>query len=59
MKECVGNVREKQGEHDEKPLLVVAETQYIFVRLNVLREYLERELEMPNLPFQVGPPVAR
>ncbi|KAF0307470.1 5'-3' exoribonuclease 2 [Amphibalanus amphitrite] len=52
MKECVGNVREKQGEHDEKPLPVVAETQYIFVRLNVLREYLERELEMPNLPFQ-------
>lgn len=28
------------------------ETQYIFVRLSVLREYLERELEMPNLPFE-------
>uniref|UniRef100_A0A336MUE1 5'-3' exoribonuclease n=1 Tax=Culicoides sonorensis TaxID=179676 RepID=A0A336MUE1_CULSO len=27
------------------------ETQFIFVRLSVLREYLERELEMPNLPF--------
>ncbi|XP_037086044.1 5'-3' exoribonuclease 2-like [Pollicipes pollicipes] len=52
MKECVGNVREKQGEHDEIAMPVVAETQYIFVRLNVLREYLERELEMPNLPFQ-------
>lgn len=28
------------------------ETQYIFVRLNVLKEYLARELEMPNLPFK-------
>lgn len=28
------------------------ETQFIFVRLSVLREYLERELEMPNLPFE-------
>lgn len=27
------------------------ETQFIFVRLSVLKEYLERELEMPNLPF--------
>lgn len=30
---------------------VGAETNFIFVRLNVLREYLERELQMPNLPF--------
>ncbi|XP_011505747.1 PREDICTED: 5'-3' exoribonuclease 2 homolog [Ceratosolen solmsi marchali] len=29
-----------------------SECQFIFVRLNVLREYLERELEMPNLPFK-------
>ncbi|KAJ8977483.1 hypothetical protein NQ317_001766 [Molorchus minor] len=28
------------------------ETDYIFVRLNILREYLERELLMPNLPFK-------
>lgn len=27
------------------------ETQFIFVRLNVLKEYLARELYMPNLPF--------
>ncbi|XP_053657823.1 5'-3' exoribonuclease 2 homolog [Anopheles marshallii] len=28
------------------------ETQYIFVRLNVLKEYLQKELNMPNLPFE-------
>lgn len=28
-----------------------SEGEYIFVRLNVLKEYLERELAMPNLPF--------
>ena len=27
------------------------EVQFIFVRLSVLREYLRRDLEMPNLPF--------
>lgn len=27
------------------------ETQFIFVRLNVLKEYLSKELDMPNLPF--------
>lgn len=28
------------------------EVQFIFVRLCVLKEYLRRELDMPNLPFQ-------
>ena len=27
------------------------EQEYIFVRLSVLREYLQSELAMPNLPF--------
>ena len=27
------------------------EQKYIFVRLSVLREYLQRDLAMPNLPF--------
>lgn len=29
-----------------------SEQEFIFVRLSVLREYLERELSMPNLPFR-------
>ncbi|GBP17247.1 5'-3' exoribonuclease 2 homolog [Eumeta japonica] len=29
-----------------------AEVKFIFVRLSVLREYLKKTLEMPNLPFK-------
>lgn len=29
-----------------------SEQQFIFLRLNILREYLERELLMTNLPFK-------
>lgn len=35
----------------EKQKVYGSEGEFIFVRLNVLREYLERELAMPNLPF--------
>ena len=52
MQECQGLPKNQQGEHDELPPPVYAEQKYIFVRLNVLREYLERELNMPNLPFE-------
>ncbi|XP_076057715.1 5'-3' exoribonuclease 2 Rat1 [Oratosquilla oratoria] len=48
LKECVGVPEGSSGEPDK----VFEETRYIFVRLNVLREYLEKELTMPNLPFQ-------
>ncbi|CAH1393640.1 unnamed protein product [Nezara viridula] len=34
------------------PTSMGAPTRYIFVRLNVLREYLEEELKMPDLPFE-------
>lgn len=51
MKDCMGAEREKSGEHDELGPSIAAEQNYIFVRLYVLREYLERELTMPNLPF--------
>ncbi|KAM4694931.1 5'-3' exoribonuclease 2 isoform 2-T2 [Discoglossus pictus] len=53
LKECQGLPREKKGEHDEfadKP--PGCEQEFIFIRLSVLREYLEKELAMPNLPFQ-------
>ncbi|KAJ8928939.1 hypothetical protein NQ314_018427 [Rhamnusium bicolor] len=50
MKDCIGG---SQSEH-ETPAdhSISSETEYIFVRLNVLREYLEKELQMPNLPFK-------
>ncbi|XP_060536009.1 5'-3' exoribonuclease 2 homolog isoform X2 [Cylas formicarius] len=50
MKDCIGGVRSEYG---EEPLQTIsAETDFIFVRLCVLREYLEKELSMPNLPFK-------
>uniref|UniRef100_A0A4X1V441 5'-3' exoribonuclease n=2 Tax=Sus scrofa TaxID=9823 RepID=A0A4X1V441_PIG len=44
--------REKKGKHDElADSLPSAEGEFIFLRLSVLREYLERELTMASLPF--------
>ncbi|XP_055680069.1 5'-3' exoribonuclease 2 homolog isoform X1 [Lutzomyia longipalpis] len=40
------------GGDSSEPPPIAKEVQFIFVRLSVLREYLERELEMPNLPFE-------
>ncbi|GAA6102175.1 5'-3' exoribonuclease 2 [Tachysurus ichikawai] len=52
IKECQGVAREKKGEHDEFADSVPASEQdFIFIRLCVLREYLERELTMASLPF--------
>ncbi|CAG7836984.1 unnamed protein product [Allacma fusca] len=51
MKDCLGLEKEASGEHDEISMNFTAEVEFIFVRINVLREYLERELTMPNLPF--------
>lgn len=48
MKECVGVPEGSSGEAEK----VYEETRYIFVRLNVLREYLEKELAMPGVPFK-------
>lgn len=48
MANCIGTER---SESDVPPSFG-AETNFIFVRLNVLREYLEKELQMPNLPFK-------
>uniref|UniRef100_A0A8C2FE62 5'-3' exoribonuclease n=1 Tax=Cyprinus carpio TaxID=7962 RepID=A0A8C2FE62_CYPCA len=52
IKDCQGMAREKQGEHDEfADTVPVSEQEFIFIRLAVLREYLERELTMASLPF--------
>uniref|UniRef100_A0A8B9KG21 5'-3' exoribonuclease n=1 Tax=Astyanax mexicanus TaxID=7994 RepID=A0A8B9KG21_ASTMX len=52
LKDCQGVAREKKGEHDEfADTIPVSEQEFIFIRLSVLREYLERELTMASLPF--------
>ncbi|XP_030626447.1 5'-3' exoribonuclease 2 [Chanos chanos] len=52
IKDCQGLAREKQGEHDEfADTVPMSEQEFIFIRLCVLREYLERELTMASLPF--------
>ncbi|XP_011686164.1 PREDICTED: 5'-3' exoribonuclease 2 homolog [Wasmannia auropunctata] len=48
MRECTGAEPNQVPEENT----FGSECQFIFVRLNVLREYLERELSMPNLPFK-------
>ncbi|XP_023328403.1 5'-3' exoribonuclease 2 homolog [Eurytemora carolleeae] len=50
--ECQGAAKPLDGEdyvgEDQK---IYEEQKFIFVRLSVLREYLRRDLQMPNLPF--------
>lgn len=52
MKDCQGLAKEKCGEFDELEKPMGAETEFIFLRLNILHEYLEKELRMDNLPFE-------
>uniref|UniRef100_A0A8C4X1D6 5'-3' exoribonuclease n=1 Tax=Eptatretus burgeri TaxID=7764 RepID=A0A8C4X1D6_EPTBU len=53
VKDCEGLPREKKGEHDQfADDLPPAEQEFIFLRLCILREYLERELTMASLPFE-------
>ncbi|XP_041419786.1 5'-3' exoribonuclease 2 isoform X1 [Xenopus laevis] len=53
IKECQGMPREKKGEHDEfAGAPPGCEQEFIFIRLNILREYLEKELTMASLPFE-------
>ncbi|CAI5780498.1 5' [Podarcis lilfordi] len=52
VKDCQGLPKEKQGEHDQfADCPPGSEQEFIFIRLCVLREYLERELTMASLPF--------
>ncbi|KAJ3099071.1 5'-3' exoribonuclease 2 [Phlyctochytrium planicorne] len=47
--ECTGKKKEKAGQYDEKGNYV--EKPYVFLHVEVLREYLEAELKEENLPF--------
>ena len=48
MKDCLG----LPSQDSIAPQGVGCADEFIFVRLSILREYLERELDMPNLPFE-------
>lgn len=50
MKTCRGLANKEAGADQADPLK--KEKNFIFIRLPVLREYLERELQMPDLPFE-------
>ncbi|XP_041353500.1 5'-3' exoribonuclease 2-like isoform X2 [Gigantopelta aegis] len=52
MKDCCGIPKEKCGQFDELNKPIGCETEFIFIRLNILREYLEKELVMEGLPFR-------
>jgi len=51
MKDCLG-LEKEVPEGGPEPPVFGSELEFIFVRVNVLREYLEKELNMPNLPFK-------
>ncbi|KAH7726865.1 5'-3' exoribonuclease 2 [Aphelenchoides avenae] len=50
LKNCQGLAKEDLGPDLADPLK--KEKNFVFIRLPVLREYLERDLAMPNLPFE-------
>ncbi|KAI6225914.1 5'-3' exoribonuclease [Aphelenchoides besseyi] len=50
LKDCKGLLDRDNNPDREEPS--AKHTNFIFIRLPILREYLERDLQMPNLPFQ-------
>ncbi|EPB69280.1 phage uncharacterized protein [Ancylostoma ceylanicum] len=50
LKECRGLENEEKGPEHADP--IAKEKNFIFLRIPVLREYLERDLTMENLPFK-------
>src|ERR1700761_901085 len=49
--ECTGEIKEKQGEFDEKEK-AVTQKPYIWLHVSILREYLEVELHIPDQSFK-------
>lgn len=52
MDECCGLPREKQGEHDELQSKPMVTTEYIFIRLNVVREVCDSRYTLLTLLFK-------
>ncbi|KAJ3066338.1 5'-3' exoribonuclease 2, partial [Quaeritorhiza haematococci] len=48
--QCTGTKKEKVGEFDEKSA-VLENKPYVFLHVPILREYLEMELKVPDIPF--------
>ncbi|KAI6780302.1 5'-3' exoribonuclease-like protein [Emericellopsis cladophorae] len=48
---CKGDAKEKEGQHDEKDHGVALKP-FIWLHVSVLREYLAIELSVPDLPFR-------
>lgn len=48
---CRGDAKEKDGEHDEKDSGVALKP-FIWLHVSILREYLAVELSVPDLPFR-------
>ncbi|CAH8632390.1 unnamed protein product [Dicrocoelium dendriticum] len=51
MEDCVGAPKEEDPD-DGPPPIVGAEPEFIFIRLNVLREYLNQDLKLTGLSFE-------
>ena len=48
MEDCQGVADDEEGEGE----VVFAETKYILIHLKIVREWLELEMDMPDLPFK-------
>ncbi|KAK4274295.1 hypothetical protein QN277_017539 [Acacia crassicarpa] len=51
--DCEGKAKRKSGDFDEKGSPVVAKKPFQFLNIWTLREYLEYEMRIPNLPFEI------
>ncbi|XP_052201643.1 5'-3' exoribonuclease 3 isoform X2 [Diospyros lotus] len=52
--DCEGKAKRKAGEFDEKgDAVIVPKKPYQFLNIWTLREYLEYEMRIPNVPFEI------